>query len=114
MGSGDGMKMLRWAEARPSGAGGPSVDELAEVLRGEGYRVYEWTDGPGTKFETHSHTTDQSHWVVRGALALEIAGREYVLGPGDRDWLPAGTAHSARVVGDEPVTYLVGERSRGS
>ena len=29
---------------------------------------------------------------------------------GDRDFMPAGTYHSARVAGDEPVMYLVGEK----
>ena len=82
-----------------------------ERLRAENYQVYEWTDPPGTTYETHKHMTDQSHWVIRGALALRIGEDEYVLRAGDRDWLPAGTPHSARVVGDEPATYLVGERS---
>jgi quercetin dioxygenase-like cupin family protein len=47
---------------------------------------------------------------VRGALALTVDGTEYVLRAGDRDWLPAGTVHAARVVGDEPVTYLIGSK----
>jgi quercetin dioxygenase-like cupin family protein len=111
MGKGDAQQRVeRWSETRPAGVDAPTTAELSEVLRAEGYRVYEWTDPAGTKYETHKHSTDQSHWVIRGALALEIGGREHVLGPGDRDWLPAGTAHSARVVGEEAVTYLVGER----
>jgi quercetin dioxygenase-like cupin family protein len=47
---------------------------------------------------------------VRGALALTVDGVEYVLEAGDRDFLPAGTTHAARVVGDEPVVYLIGAR----
>ena len=112
MGTGNGVRVQRWREGRPTAARVSSTAELADTLRAEGYRVYEWTDSPGATYETHTHMTDQSHWVIRGSLALTVDGSEHVLGPGDRDWLPAGTAHSARVVGGEPVTYLIGERSR--
>jgi quercetin dioxygenase-like cupin family protein len=50
--------------------------------------------------------------MVRGAIALTVGGEEYVLHPGDRDWLPAGTRQSARVVGDAEVRYLVGSKPR--
>lgn len=110
MGTGEAMRVQRWVGA-PGAESPPTADELAERLRAEGYRVYEWTDPPGARYETHTHTSDQSHWVLRGKLAMEVGGREHVLGPGDRDWLPAGTPHSAYVVGADPVTYLVGERS---
>jgi quercetin dioxygenase-like cupin family protein len=50
--------------------------------------------------------------VLRGAIALTVDGHEYVLRAGDRDWLPAGTVHSARVVGDEAVTFLIGSKPR--
>jgi quercetin dioxygenase-like cupin family protein len=59
---------------------------------------------------SHMHDDDQSHWVVRGPIALTVGGDEYLLRAGDRDWLPAGTMHSARVVGDVAVTYLVGSK----
>lgn len=45
---------------------------------------------------------------MRVELALTIDGEEYILRAGDRDWLPAGTLHAARVVGHAPVTYLIG------
>ena len=35
-----------------------------------------------------------------------VNNEEFVLGPGDRLDLPAGTIHWARVEGDEPVVYL--------
>lgn len=34
----------------------------------------------------------------------------FILEAGDRDFLPAGTYYSARVLGDEHVIYLVGEK----
>jgi quercetin dioxygenase-like cupin family protein len=95
-----------------SGTGAPDGRELRRRLEAEGYGVFEWSDAPGTVYGPHAHGDDQSHWVLRGALALKVGGCEYVLEPGDRDFLPAGTTHSARVVGDGPVTYLIGAKRR--
>ncbi|MGO9833323.1 MAG: cupin domain-containing protein [Polyangiaceae bacterium] len=101
------MKVHRWQGFRP-----PDPGAVRAVLEAEGYSAYEWTDDRGTTYPPHTHDDDQSHWVVRGSIALTVDGEEYVLGPGDRDWLPAGTPHSARVVGDTTVTYLVGSKPR--
>jgi quercetin dioxygenase-like cupin family protein len=100
------MRVERWS--------GRAVDEAAlrVTLRAEGYSVYSWTDGAGATYPPHTHDDDQSHWVLEGSLALTVGGEEYVLGAGDRDWLPAGTRHSARVVGDAPVTYLIASKPR--
>ena len=99
------LRVERWS-------GGPVLDagELRRQMEADGYRVYMWTDESRTIYPPHKHPTDQSHWVLHGSMALTVGEQEYVLGPGDRDYLPAGTQHSARVVGGEPVTYLVGER----
>jgi quercetin dioxygenase-like cupin family protein len=95
-----------------SGEGAPDARELRRQLEAEGYGVFEWSDAPGTTYEPHAHAEDQSHWVVSGAIALTVDGQEYMLRPGDRDYLPAGTVHSARVVGDAPVTYLIAAKCR--
>ena len=34
----------------------------------------------------------------------------FVLEAGDRDLMPAGTYHSARVVSEDPVIYLIGSK----
>jgi quercetin dioxygenase-like cupin family protein len=101
------LKVQRWQGSAP-----PDPAALREALEAEGYSVYAWTDGPGTTYPPHTHDDDQSHCVVRGAIALTVGGDEYVLRAGDRDWLPAGTAHSARVVGDGAVTYWIASKPR--
>jgi quercetin dioxygenase-like cupin family protein len=101
-----GIRVERW-----SGPGVPDEKTLRTRLEAEGYSVYAWTDGRGAVYPPHTHGDDQSHCIVRGALALTVDGEEYVLRAGDRDWLPAGTVHAARVVGGEPVTYLIGSKS---
>lgn len=101
----DAMRIDRWNQPVM-----PDAGELRRQLEAEGYSVFEWSDPPGRKFGPHSHGEDQSHWIVRGTLALTVDGEEYVLTSGDRDYLPAGTVHSARVVGGEPVVYLIGAK----
>ena len=88
----------------------PDAGELTRRLETEGYDVFQWSDPPGRFYAPHAHDDDQSHWVIRGTLALTVGGEEYVLTSGDRDYLPAGTVHSARVVGGEAVLYLIGSR----
>ncbi len=103
------MKIDRWhAAERPDSA------KLVVELEADGYSVYSWTDGAHAVYPPHTHDDDQSHWVLSGALALTVDGQEYVLRAGDRDWLPAGTLHTARVVGGQSVTYLVGSKPRRS
>jgi quercetin dioxygenase-like cupin family protein len=99
------LRVERWNAAHP-----PEPGELGRRLAQEGYRVVEWSDPPGTTYPPHRHPEDQTHWIIRGALALEVEGQTYVLGPGDRDFLPAGTVHAARVTSAEPVVYLIGIR----
>lgn len=99
------MKTERWQ--RPEH---PAEATLRAEFEADGYSVYSWTDAPCTTYPPHMHDDDQSHWVLRGAIALTVAGDEYVLRAGDRDWLPAGTVHSARVVGDAPVPYLIASK----
>jgi quercetin dioxygenase-like cupin family protein len=103
------MKVERWSEDRA-----PDEATLRARLEAEGYSVYAWTDDYGATYPPHSHGDDQSHCIIRGALGLTVEGKEYVLRAGDRDWLPAGTVHAARVIGGEPVTYLIGSKPRAA
>lgn len=86
------------------------VLELEKRLRGEGYSVRQWSDPAGTKYGPHSHNEDQSHWILSGELELRVGYEVYTLRPGDRDFLPANTMHSATVAGKQPVTYLIGAK----
>ena len=94
-----------------SGDTPPDGEALNRQMRAEGYDVFEWTDRPGAIYEPHAHSEDQSHCVVSGELELTVDGfGTVVLSAGDRDFMPAGTRHSARVLGDQAVRYLIGVR----
>lgn len=89
----------------------PNAAMLRHLLTTEGYDVFQWSDPPGMSYASHMHSDDQSHWVVSGSLEIALtAGGTYVLEAGDRDFMPAGTYHSARVLGEEGCFYLVGSK----
>jgi quercetin dioxygenase-like cupin family protein len=99
------IEVERWTEDDE-----PNAPSLRQRLEGEGYSVFQWTDGPGTRYGPHAHDEDQSHWIVSGALELRVGHETYSLRAGDRDFLPANTIHSAHVPGDEPLVYLIGAK----
>jgi unsaturated pyranuronate lyase len=65
--------------------------------------VYEYA--PKTIVETHKHEVEQVGVVVKGSLAMVIAGDQRILTPGDSFRVPAGAAHGARVF-EEPTTVV--------
>jgi len=60
---------------------------------------------PKTVVETHKHEVEQFGVVVKGSLAMIIAGEQRILTPGDTYRIPAGTAHGARVF-EEPTQVI--------
>ena len=105
------MKPTAYSVVRWSEGGLPDSVRLRQTLIDEHYDVIEWSDNAGTAYEMHSHLEDQSHWIISGSLELTIyTGDKFILEPGDRDFMPAGIQHSARVVGDNAVRYLIGSR----
>ena len=101
-----GFRIQRWNQGSA-----PNAAMMRLMLEREGYRVFQWGDLPEMVYALHKHAEDQSHWIISGALELTVERLgTYVLEAGDRDFLPAHTYHSARVVGEEPVVYLIGEK----
>jgi mannose-6-phosphate isomerase-like protein (cupin superfamily) len=89
----------------------PNAAMLRYILVSEGYTVFQWGARPEMVYPEKKHGGDQSHWVVSGALELTVERYgTVVLEAGDRDFISAGTYYSARVVGEDPVVYLVGEK----
>lgn len=89
----------------------PNAAMLRLTLDREGYRVYHWCDQTEKIYAKHQHGEEQTHWIISGALELTIERvGTFVLEAGDRDFMPANTYHSLRVVSEEPVIYLIGEK----
>ena len=65
--------------------------------------VYDYA--PKTIVETHKHEVEQVGVVIKGSLAMVIAGEQRILRPGDSFRVPANAAHGARVF--EEATQVV-------
>lgn len=97
------MDVERWDEERD----GPySEDALRRKLEQRGYRVTRYTYPPGTVFPDHTHAVEKVDAVVAGRFRMTTADGEVILEAGDALQVPAGTVHSAEVVGNEPVVSL--------
>lgn len=99
-------RVERWKEPYK-----PNSAMLRLILEQEGYRVFQWGDRAGMFYPNHKHAEEQTHWIVSGSLELTVERHGvFTLQTGDRDFMPAETYHSARVLGEEPVVYLIGEK----
>lgn len=88
----------------------PTEEEAEAKLRQEGYEPFRWHDVPGSKYPRHRHGYDECLWVLAGKIVFTIDGKDYELKPGDKLYLPARVAHTAKVPDAEGVTYLVGQK----
>jgi quercetin dioxygenase-like cupin family protein len=100
----DGVRVERW----PRGEGSPTEKRVMRAMELEGYDVLVYTYRSGTVFAEHEHAHAKCDAVVSGVLRVTVAGASFDLGAGDRIYLPAGTPHSAEVVGNDTVVSLDG------
>lgn len=86
---------------------GPLTEKrMMGFLEREGYEVASYAYREGTVFPPHEHPQDKCDAVLEGVLRIVVDGVAYDLGPGDRLYLPAGTRHSAEVLGAKTVVSL--------
>lgn len=97
------MEIERWDPHRD---GELTEAAMRRRLEARGYAVSRHVYPPGTRFREHTHAVDKIDAVLAGRFRLTMHGRAVVLEAGDAIAVPAGTAHSAEVVGDEPVVSL--------
>lgn len=101
-----GVRLERW----DPGDGPLSEKRMMGLLEREGFEVSVYAYRAGTVFPPHEHAQDKCDGVVEGVLRVTVADAVFDLGPGDRIYLPAGTRHSAEVVGSKTVVSLDGTR----
>lgn len=98
------VRLERW---NPSD--GPlSERRMMKLMEFEGYAVLVYTFRAGTLFPPHEHTRDKCDGVLEGILRVTVGESVFDLSAGDRLYLPAGTPHSAQVVGQKTVVSLDG------
>jgi len=79
-------------------------------LEREGYEVAVYAYRAGTVFPEHEHGLEKCDAVLEGILRITVDGVAYDLEAGDRLYLPAGTKHSAEVIGRRTVLSLDGTK----
>jgi quercetin dioxygenase-like cupin family protein len=100
------VRLERWV----STDGPVSEKRMMGLMESEGYEVACYAYREGTVFPPHEHGHDKCDAVVEGVLRITVGDTAYDLGPGDRLYLPAGTRHSAQVLGAKTVVSLDGTR----
>jgi quercetin dioxygenase-like cupin family protein len=75
-------------------------------LEREGYEVAVFAYRAGTVFPEHENAFEKCDAVLEGVLRITAGGVAYDLEPGDRLYLPAGTRHTAEVIGRRSVVSL--------
>ncbi len=86
---------------------GPLTEEaMRDRFEALGFNVSRYVYPPGTYFPDHTHDIDKIDGVLSGRFRISVLGENFVLEAGDSLRIPSGTAHSAEVLGDEPVVSL--------
>jgi len=92
----------RWESPEP-----PSLDEMRETLKDEGYEgIHTFRDAPGTQYAHHEHDFIEVRWIYRGEITFGIGEKKITLEPGDRVDIPAHTLHKARMHPDKGAAYI--------
>ena len=99
------MPKLYYASPRdlPTIEPGPGI--RGRVIHADHGTLVVFDLAPKTIVETHKHDVEQVGVVVKGSLAMVIAGEQRILTPGDTYRIPAGAAHGARVF-EEPTQVI--------
>ncbi len=83
----------------------PQAGAKGRVLQTDNATMVVFDLEPKTVIETHKHEVEQFGVVVKGSLAMIVAGEQRILTPGDTYRIPAKAAHALRVF-EEPTQLI--------
>jgi quercetin dioxygenase-like cupin family protein len=86
---------------------------LRARLAAEGLDPGAWSNGPGDRYDAHSHGYDKVIVVASGSITFGLADGPVALDAGDRLELTAGTSHDA-FAGPDGVACLEAHLPVGS
>ena len=99
------MPKLYYASPRDLPVIEPRPGVRGRVIQADHAQLVVYDYAAKTIVETHKHDVEQVGVVVKGSLAMVIAGEQRILTPGDSYRIPAGAAHGARVF-EEPTQVI--------
>src|ERR1700722_3706247 len=86
--------IVEGAKASPAlNVAGELITVLASGAQTGSYEIFHQTGPEGSGPPPHSHPWDEAFYVIRGAIAFGVDGRDMVAPPGTLVHLPAGTIH---------------------
>ena len=99
------MPKLFYASPRDLPLVTPWPGARGRVLQTESATLVEFEFDPKTVIDTHKHDVEEFGVVVKGSIAMIIAGEQRILTPGDTYRIPANAAHGIRVF--EEATQII-------
>ena len=102
MGSGSPLP----AQPRPAGTTRTDLQRHDLSIAGREAVQLRVSFAPGSSFPRHTHPGEEIIYVLEGTLEYEVAGKPVRLKAGDVLFVPYGTVHAARNVGDGPAAEL--------
>ena len=107
--AGSGSPLL--AQPRPAGTTRTDLQRHDLAIPGREVLQARVDFAPGASFPRHTHPGEEIIYVLGGTLEYEVAGKPVTLKAGDVLFVPAGTIHAARNVGEtqaaELATYVL-------
>ena len=91
------MPKLYYASPRDLPIHEPQPGVKGTILHAENGNLVLYEYAPKTIVETHKHEVEQFGVVVKGSLAMVVAGEQRILNAGDTFRIPANAAHGARI-----------------
>ena len=90
--------------------GGPfGPEEIRERFEQEGLSPHDWGNGPGDRYEWHSHGYHKVLYCVSGSIVFHTRDEDLELEAGDRMEIEPGVEHAA-TVGPEGVKCMEAAR----
>lgn len=99
------MPKLYYASPRDLPVVEPQAGVKGTVVNADHATLVVYDYAPKTIVETHKHEVEQFGVVVKGSLAMVVAGEQRILNAGDSFRVPPNAAHGARVF--ESATQVV-------
>ena len=62
---------------------------------------------PGGAAEIVTHATEHAYYVISGRMQVTVESQLFDLGPGSCLYMDKEAAHGLKVVGEEPVSFVV-------
>ena len=99
------MPKLYYASPRDLPTITPYSGAKGRVLQTDNATVVVFDLEPKMIIETHKHEVEQFGVVVKGSMAMIVAGEQRILTAGDTFRVPPGAAHGVRVF-EEPTQVI--------